>query len=332
MKRIHTLIALILAGIILISCKAANLLPEPTQEPSPTAQPPTEEPPTLTPSLPASEEPLTPTAASPATLTTTKSIRSSSPDVSLEYPESWYVQENPASAPFSLLITSFNPASPPHKLEWDSQTVSIGIREIPAGEAPVDLDAWAEKSKQEAEVTHLQVAGEERITVGQSIQAVRLTFVSGSGGIVDQVLVIHDDQAYEILVQGNFDLVKPVLDTLQITSPLKPPDSESPVSGICASAEGEIVEITLTVDGPAMPRCVKVTANQRLKFINGKDHEVQIILAHFSMNLPPGGEALLDQPVGEYLAPGDHLIEGVEIILLEEKDAFSPTIEIPPSP
>jgi len=332
MKPKYAQIVSLIVLLVLVSCTDSSRQSVATPGPSTTAPMPTEEPPTLTSTLPATEESSTPTTAPLAALTTTKSIQSSSPDVSLEYPAAWYVQENPASAPYSLLITSFDPASPPHKLEWDNQTVSIGIREIPAGEVPPDLDAWAEKSKGEAEVTHLEVFREERIVVGQSIPAVRLTFVSGSGGIVDQVLAILDGRTYEILVQGNFDLAKPVLDSLRITSPLKPPDSQSPVSGICASAEGEIVEITLTNDGPAMPRCVRVTANQRLKFINGKNQDVQLILAHFSLNIPPGGEALLDQPVGEYLAPGDHLIEGAEIILLKEKDAFSPTIEIPPSP
>ncbi len=98
--------------------------------------------------------------------------------------------------------------------------------------------------------------------------------------------------------------------------PLKAADSDAPASGICASSDGDIVEATLTADGPSMPRCVKVTAAQRLKIINGTSAPVRIMLGHFDVEIPAGGQAVLDEPVGEYLAPGVHLmVNGPEVWL-----------------
>ncbi len=99
-------------------------------------------------------------------------------------------------------------------------------------------------------------------------------------------------------------------------SPLKPADSDAPASGICASSDGDIVEATLTPDGPPMPRCVKVTTAQRLKIINGSSTAVRITLGHFDVEIAAGQEALLDEPVGEYLAPGVHwIVNGPEVWL-----------------
>jgi hypothetical protein len=97
---------------------------------------------------------------------------------------------------------------------------------------------------------------------------------------------------------------------------LRPADSQELVSGICDEAVDEIVEILLTPDGPASPRCVRVGPEQRLVFINGRDDTVLLVFGPFSESIPPGGKALLDQSIGEYLAPGVHLIEGAEIMVL----------------
>ncbi len=101
-----------------------------------------------------------------------------------------------------------------------------------------------------------------------------------------------------------------------IAAHLKPADSDTPASGICASSDGDIVQATLTTDGPPMPRCLKVTAAQRLKIINGTTAAVRISLGHFDVEIPAGGQAVLDEPVGEYLAPGVHLmVNGPEVWL-----------------
>jgi len=109
----------------------------------------------------------------------------------------------------------------------------------------------------------------------------------------------------------------PTLESSELTAvPLKPADSDTPASGICASSDGDIVEATLTADGPPMPRCVKVTAAQRLKIINGTTAPVRIMLGHFDVEIPAGRQAVLDKPVGEYLAPGVHLmVNGPEVWL-----------------
>jgi hypothetical protein len=304
-----------MTGLVLISCRAASRFVAATPEPSPTVAPPNE---------PAHTQIATPSEALPAT----KTFQSPALGLSLEYPEAWYIQEGAPGEANGVLITSYDPASPPHKLEWDSQTVSIGIQLIAFEAAPPSLDAWVESARQAAVSTQLEVFKEERILIAQDIPAARLTLVSGSGGIIDQVLILIDGNHYEFIIQGNFDLAKLVLDTLHTMTLLKPPDSDSPVSGICGRAEAEIVEIILTIEGPAMPRCVQVTSEQRLKFTNNKDRMAQLNLGQYSLSLPPGGEILIDHPVGEYLAPGVHLIEGAEIILLG--DASSQSTESSP--
>ena len=107
-------------------------------------------------------------------------------------------------------------------------------------------------------------------------------------------------------------------DDVQESISIKPPDSDSPASGICPRAIDEIVEITMTMDGPAIPRCVQVVGNQKLKFINARTSDVQINFAHFNINISAGGYALLDQGVAEYLASGVHSVSsaGVEIIVI----------------
>jgi hypothetical protein len=132
----------------------------------------------------------------------------------LEVPQGWYVQENTPTGSESLVITSFDPASPPHKLEWDSQTVSIEIIPISPEFAPTSLDAWVENARQTAISSQLELFNEERFLLGQDTPAIRLTLVSGSGGVIDQVLTILNHHNLEILVQGNFELARSVLSSI----------------------------------------------------------------------------------------------------------------------
>jgi len=190
---------------------------------------------------------------------------------------------------------------------------------------PQDLDSWIEGSKQEAIADLLEVFLDERLMLGGQLPAAHLRLVSGSGGIIDQVFMYVAGHPYEISIQGNFELARIVLDTLHASLSLKQADSQELVSGICGNMEGEIVEITITADGPAIPRCVKVTSGQRLKFINGRNLDLQTNFAEYKVSLPSGGGLLLDRPVGEYLAPGVHYFEGAEIYLANPDPA-------PPSP
>lgn len=307
MKRKTYIIANMIIGLLIISCNAATRLlsPPSTQAPIPS------------PEAIDTATPLAPTVAALPSLTTYKNTTLS---IILDYPATWYLQDEIPDQPLTVQLTSFDPASPPHKLEWDAQTMSINIHMIPQENSPQDLNTWAESAKQAAIADHLDVFSEERIELAHGWQAARLTLVSGSGGIIDQVLTILDGRPYEIIIQGNFELARTVLDTLQPIAALKPPDSDTPASGICPQFDGEIVEITINDPPPPSPRCVQVTAEQRLKILNATSKPVRVKLAQFDVEIPPAGETIFDQKVGEYLAPGVHLMMNGAEIWLKETD------------
>ena len=300
------LITSIITGLLVVSCNAGSRLSAPASDQAPTSPPEIID--TATPPAP---------TAFPSTMPTSTSYQNGSLGISLDYPATWHVQEEIPDQPFAVLIASFDPASPPHKLEWDSQTVSINIRLLPQENAPPDLNSLAESAKQLAAANHLEVFSEESLELAHGVQAVRLTLVSGSGGIIDQVLTILNGRPYEIIVQGNFELARAVLDTLTPSTALKPPDSDTPASGICPQFDGEIVEITINDPPPPSPRCVQITAEQRLKIINATSAPVRVELAHFNVEIPPAGDTIFDQKVGDYLAPGVHLmLNGPEVWLV----------------
>jgi len=297
------IVVIMITGLLIISCNAASRLLAPTSTPP---SPPSHEIITATPLAP------TVTAIPPAT-----TYQNTSLGIILDYPATWHLQDDIQDQPFTIQITSFDPASPPHKLEWDDQTVSITIHMISQENVPQDLNSWAESAKGKAIADHLEVFSQERFELAHQWQAERLTLVSGSGGIIDQVLTILEGRPYEIYIQGNFKLAGSVLDTLQPLSGLKPPDSDTPAAGICAQFDGEIVAITINDPPPPSPRCVQVTPEQRLKIINATGAPVRVKLAHFDVEIPPAGETTFDQKVGEYLAPGVHLmLNGAEIWLI----------------
>lgn len=88
---------------------------------------------------------------------------------------------------------------------------------------------------------------------------------------------------------------------------LKPPDAEAPAAGICAESSGDVATITINPDVPD-PRCLKVVATQRIKIVNGTEESIEIELGRFDASLEPGEEELFDAPVGDYLAPGVHVL------------------------
>jgi hypothetical protein len=134
--------------------------------------------------------------------------------IAVKYPIGWYVQDAPAE-PVDVLLTSYDPADPPHKLEWGPTTASIGIRAMPPEEAPDSLETWVERAKQEALAEMLNVFAEERLTLATGYAAAHITLVSGSGSIIERVLVDMDGRYFHIIVQGNFELAITVLDTLR---------------------------------------------------------------------------------------------------------------------
>ncbi len=244
--------------------------------------------------------------------------KSSSLGIQFSYPEVWYLNEFadskdifgvPTLVP-SILLTSFEPANPPHKLEWTEQTISMQFRGQPIGTRPNSFENWLEIHKQAALANQLTISLEERFLIANQ-PAVHLILVSGAGGIIHQVLTILNNTEFEINVEGNYDLAKPVLDSLQPISSgaLKPPDSEFPAAGICGDAQGDPVNIVLGVAADGLPkagRCIAINPTLRIKLINQSDGPLNTEFAEFNIDLSVGGEVLLDKPVGDYLALGVH--------------------------
>lgn len=269
--------------------------------------------------------------ASPANLTAVSTplgfpnalatYQSSNLGIQFSYPEVWYLNEfadskdifgEPTQVP-SILLTSFDPANPPHKLEWSEQTISMQFRGQPIETRPNAFEKWVETHKQAALAHQLTISSDERFSIANQ-PAARLTLVSGAGGIIHQVLTNLNNTEFEINIEGNFDLAKPVLDSLQpvvfVTfAGVKPSGSEFPAAGVCGDAQGDPVNIVLgiTPDGlPKAGRCIAINPAQRIRLINQSDGLFDIIFAENQISLPVGGEVLLDKPVGEYLALGVH--------------------------
>jgi hypothetical protein len=202
MRTILGLTAIFLTGLSLFACSTSLVPASPT--PTPTAPLPT------SPGQTANKDDL-PTATVSSTADT---YLSSQLGIAVEYPIGWYVQDAPAE-PVDVLLTSYDPADPPHKLEWGPTTISIGIRSMPPEEAPDSLETWMESAKQEALAEMLNVFAEERLTLATGYAAAHITLVSSSGGIIERVLVDMDGRYFDIIVQGNFELAITVLDTLR---------------------------------------------------------------------------------------------------------------------
>jgi len=100
-----------------------------------------------------------------------------------------------------------------------------------------------------------------------------------------------------------------------------PADSDTPAAGICLAAEGEIVEIILGSGPDGLPlggRCIQVAADQKLMLLNRRDEAVVMTLGPFVIDLAPGDEILLDEPVGKYLEVGAHYLPDSPAIWLVE--------------
>ncbi|HEY42980.1 MAG TPA: hypothetical protein G4O11_03250 [Anaerolineae bacterium] len=155
-----------------------------------------------------------PVVSSVATSATTNTYRGDLLSITFDYPSGWFLQDVPEE-PFEVLLTSYDPASPPHKLEWNEDTVSIRIRLLPVELSSDSLEVWVENAKLEATAAYLSIFAEERLMLVTGLQAAHITVVSGSGGILEYVLVILNGDNFEIVIEGNFALAKTVLDTLQ---------------------------------------------------------------------------------------------------------------------
>lgn len=88
----------------------------------------------------------------------------------------------------------------------------------------------------------------------------------------------------------------------------------SPAAGVCGAADGALVTVVANPDTPA-PRCLIVTANQRLRVVNGSNgfgqpgKPMTVRFAGFALRAVPVGETtLFDRRLGELIAPGVHYI------------------------
>jgi len=241
--------------------------------------------------------------------------------IQFSYPNGWYLQEMTSSQDIwgvtqptpAIQLTSFDPSSPPHKLEWTDQTASIQFRMLPSTTVQFynSLDAWVENARQTALGNQLSIFDEERLLIANQ-PAAHLNLVSSSGGIIHQVLTILNGRYFEINIEvPNFNLARTILDTIQpiSSSELKPTDSDEPAAGICRNDLADPVTIVLGIDPSGLPiagRCVFLDPTKRIKLINQANGPFAIKFAEYLINLPVGGEILLDKPVGQYLALGVH--------------------------
>jgi len=242
-------------------------------------------------------------------------FQSPSLGIQFSYPSAWYRRESNDG----VTLTSFDPSNPPHKLEWTEQTVSMQFG-YKVFTTPLDFDAWVESARQTALANGLSIYEEERFQLLFANQiAAHLTLVSGSGGVIHQVLTNVNGRYLEIFIEGNFNLAHAVLDSMQSSSEgvIKQPDSDTPAAGICMEGPGDPVDIVLGLDASGMPlagRCITINPVQRIKLINQSGNPIKLMLMEFPVTLPVGGEMLLDKPVGEYLALGVHFIPvGLEL-------------------
>ncbi len=144
----------------------------------------------------------------------------------------------------------------------------------------------------------------------------------------------------EAIAMGTATSAKPTLAPTTTTTPgpaatptpvplMRPPDSQMPIAGICSVVfiDFDFVTITRQPDTPS-PRCLTVTANQRLSYVNQTADQIRVILGRFDLLIPQGETGLLDAPVGTYLLPGVHIVSvsdadgreigGGEVWLIEE--------------
>jgi hypothetical protein len=83
--------------------------------------------------------------------------------------------------------------------------------------------------------------------------------------------------------------------------------ASQPAAGICGESEGTVVTMTINPDIPD-PRCLVVRPDQKLRVINRRDETLEISLGQLSATLEPGAEHTFEQPFGQLLLPGVHLL------------------------
>jgi hypothetical protein len=91
-------------------------------------------------------------------------------------------------------------------------------------------------------------------------------------------------------------------------SDLEPADADQPVAGACVGPlAGEVVTVELHVDVP-VPRCVRVTPNQRLRVANQRTETVSVVIAGTTLVMQSGEATIASPHLGSIWQPGVHVV------------------------
>lgn len=128
--------------------------------------------------------------------------------IALELPANWYVAESETAVTF----TTFSPTAEPPKAAWDSNTLRMVLTYSDTD--PADMAVWAEGKKAELTAQGLQLTAQNTVSYGFG-PAMRLQFVSGSGGLVSMIYVPFSTRKYTFTIEGAEGLAIPVIAAAQ---------------------------------------------------------------------------------------------------------------------
>lgn len=123
---------------------------------------------------------------------------------------------------------------------------------------------------------------------------------------------IHKVLVVSMIPNGGNNEAVEVLNSFTISPlPKKTADSLTPTAGACAGPQsGIVVTVTIGMDNVPQPRCMKVTADQKLKVVNNSNQVIQKSVGRYNLNITPGQSQEIDATFGSYLLPGVHDIVG----------------------
>lgn len=90
---------------------------------------------------------------------------------------------------------------------------------------------------------------------------------------------------------------------------LEPSDSELPAAGVCPGpsvAEPATIEFQPEIP---YPRCLRILQSNHLRLVNQTDAAIHFEVGDFQGSLEAGDAAVSELTVGEFLAPGVHVIQ-----------------------